>query len=182
MVRAHTALLAQSSVAVQVLVTLYVLAQVPAEVTSAKVIVTLWSHTSVAVAAPKLGEAGQSIGDVTVGHVITGPVTSSVQVQVLAHVAVLPHTSVAVHVIVLDRPQALVLTILPAEQVTTGVPQLSVATGAAVLAQVGIVGLHPKLLPAGQDENTGKIASLTLNTWQHTICPASQRRVSHNEN
>jgi hypothetical protein len=60
----------------------------------------------------------------------TGGVTSAVHVHVLAHVAVLPQASVAVQVIVFERPQVLVLTTPPSEQVTVGVPQLSVAVGA----------------------------------------------------
>ena len=98
-VRAHTALLPQSSVAVQVLVVLYVLAQVPGVVTSANVIVTFWSHASVAVAAPNTGEAGQSIGEVTEGQVIEGGVISLTTI-VRAHTALLPQSSVAVQVLV----------------------------------------------------------------------------------
>ena len=65
----------QSSVAVQVLVTLYVFPQ-PGDVTSDEVIATLASHASVAVAFPKLGALGQLMGDVTAGHVIEGDVIS----------------------------------------------------------------------------------------------------------
>ena len=104
MVRAHTALLPQSSVAVHVLVTLYVLAQLPGVVTSAKVIVTFWSHASVAVAAPNTGVAGQSIGEVTEGQVIVGGVTSCITI-VRLHVELLPQSSVAVQVRVIPPVQ-----------------------------------------------------------------------------
>jgi len=60
-VRLQVEVLLQSSVAVQVLVTLYSLAQSPGVIWSLKVIVTLASQASVAVAMPKLGVAGQSI-------------------------------------------------------------------------------------------------------------------------
>jgi hypothetical protein len=53
---------AQSSVAVQVLVTLKVPAQVPGVVASEKVIATVASHASVAVGGVNTGVAGQLIG------------------------------------------------------------------------------------------------------------------------
>ena len=55
---------------------------------------------------------------------------SSVHVQVLEHVEEFWQPSVAVQVIVRERPQVLVLMMLPAEQVTVGVLQPSVAEGA----------------------------------------------------
>jgi len=89
--------LLQSSVAVQVLVTLYSAAQLPADVTSDEVIDTLASHASVAVALPKLGDAGHSIGDVTAGHVIVGGVMSCTTI-VRLQVDELLQSSVAVQV------------------------------------------------------------------------------------
>ena len=58
-----------------------------------------------------------------------------------------------------ERPQVLVFIILPAEQVTVGVLQASVADGAATLPQVGTVGLHPKSLPGVQLVNVGGVMS-----------------------
>ena len=55
---------------------------------------------------------------------------SSVHVQVLEHVEEFWQPSVAVQVMVRERPQVLVLMMLPAEQVTVGVPHASVADGA----------------------------------------------------
>jgi hypothetical protein len=49
--------------------------------------------------------------------------------------------------------------IVPSEQVTVGVPQASVAEGAVTLAQVGTVGLHPRLVPAVQLLNEGAVVS-----------------------
>ena len=71
----------------------------------------------------------------------------------------LPQISVAVQVIVFERPQVLVLITLPAEQVTVAEPQASVAVGAVTLAHVGIVGLQPKLLPVGQLTKVGGVVS-----------------------
>ena len=67
----------QSSVAVQVLVTVSSAGQVPCMVTSAKVISTTASQASVAVANPKVGFKGQSLVSFGItGHVITGAVVS----------------------------------------------------------------------------------------------------------
>ena len=55
------------------------------------------SHASEAVASPNVGEAGQSIGEETVGQVMDGGVISWT-VMVRLQVAVFPQSSVAVHV------------------------------------------------------------------------------------
>ena len=99
----QVAALPQSSVAVHVRVTLYVPAHEPAVVASEKVIVTLASQLSIAVAIPKSGTAGQSIMLANSGHEIVGGVESST-VIVCAHVLVLPHSSSAVHVLVIVYP------------------------------------------------------------------------------
>ena len=64
---------------------------------STKVIETEVSQASVAVAAPKLGVAGQEIGEVTVGQVMVGGVTSCTTIVSL-QVEVLPQLSLAVQV------------------------------------------------------------------------------------
>jgi len=67
----------QSSVAVQVLVTVSSAGHVPGVVTSAKVIGTVGSHASVAVAKPNVGVNGQSIVSFGItGQVMTGGVVS----------------------------------------------------------------------------------------------------------
>ena len=66
----------QSSVAVQVRVTLKLAGQFPGVVASLKLMLTVGSQASVAVATPKLGVVPQFTGDVTVGHVIDGGVKS----------------------------------------------------------------------------------------------------------
>ena len=69
--------LPHESTAVQVLVTAYSAGQAPGVVTSAKVIVTLASQASVAVAKSKVGTAGQSIVSFGItGQVMTGAVVS----------------------------------------------------------------------------------------------------------
>ena len=93
----QVAALPQSSVAVHVLVTLYVPAQVPSVVASDMVIVTVASHASVAVGAVNTGTDGQLIGLDCIAHVIVGAVMSRTT-MVPEHVAVLPQSSVAVQV------------------------------------------------------------------------------------
>jgi len=99
MVLLHELVLPQSSVAVQVLVTLYNVGHVPGVVTSENVTVTLASQASVAVGGINTGVAGQLIGVVWATQVIVGGVTSCTTI-VPVQVAVLPQSSVAVHVLV----------------------------------------------------------------------------------
>jgi hypothetical protein len=73
-------------------------AQVPGVVRSEKVTATDTSQASVAVGGAKTGVAGQLIGDVCVTHVIVGGVISCTTMVPL-QVAVLPQSSVAVHVL-----------------------------------------------------------------------------------
>ncbi len=75
-VAVQVAVFPQSSVAVQVRVTLYVPLQVPCVVASVNVIATLASHASIAVAIPKFGVAGQEINVAISGQKIVGGVTS----------------------------------------------------------------------------------------------------------
>ena len=87
----------QSSEAVQVLVTLNAPGQLPGVVTVVKEMVTLASQTSVAVATPNVGVAGQLMGEVTIGQVMEGG-TLSETVIVLLQKDVLPQLSVATQV------------------------------------------------------------------------------------
>ena len=74
--------------------------QVPGVDTSEKVITTVRSHASVAVGGVNTGVAGQAIGVVCdTAQVIVGGVISCTTIVPL-HVAVLPQSSVAVHVLV----------------------------------------------------------------------------------
>ena len=98
-VRLHVTLLPQSSIAVHVRVTLYVPAQEPCEVASTNVIVTVASQASVAIGATNTGKAGQLIGVLCSAQTIVGGVMSRTTI-VRLQVAVLPQSSVAVHVLV----------------------------------------------------------------------------------
>ena len=69
----------------------------PGVVASANVIVTVASHASIAVGGENTGNAGQFTGVVCATHVIVGGVISRTTIVPL-QVAVLPQSSVAVHV------------------------------------------------------------------------------------
>lgn len=72
MVRLHVAVLPQSSVAVNVRVTVFSCGQDPGVVASTDVMSTLTSHASVAVALPKAGAAGHSTVAGGFGQMIVG--------------------------------------------------------------------------------------------------------------
>ena len=73
----------------------------------------------------------------------TGGVTSSVQVTVLAIVAVFVHPSVAVNILVFERLHPL-LTTLPSLELISGLPQKSVAVAAPRAPVISLAsGLHP---------------------------------------
>ena len=76
MVPLQVAVFPQSSVAVQVLATLYVFGHEPGVVTSENAMVTLGSQASVAVGGVNTGVAGQLIGVVCVAQVIVDGVMS----------------------------------------------------------------------------------------------------------
>src|SRR4030095_15213823 len=103
---------------------------------------------SVAVAAPSAALIAAAVGLQPGGSgvcvtVITGGVRSAVHVMVLVSVAVLPHASTAVNVLVCDLEQP-VLFIIPSEELTVGVPHASVAVAAPSAALIAAaVGLHP---------------------------------------
>ena len=93
----HVLVLPQSSVAVQVRVTLYSCGHKPSIVISEKLISTTASHSSMAVAVPKEGIAPHSIGLTTIGQVMTGTVLSCTN-MVAEQVDELPQSSVAIQV------------------------------------------------------------------------------------
>jgi hypothetical protein len=76
MVRLQVAVFPQSSVAVHVLVVLYVFGQDPGVLTSEKVMLTLGSQVSDAVGGLNTGVAGQLIGVVCATQVMVGGVLS----------------------------------------------------------------------------------------------------------
>ena len=129
--------LPQSSVAVQVRVTVYSAGQLPGVVTSLNEMVTEASHASLAVADPKVGEAGQLIGDTTMGQVMAGGVMSWT-VMVRLQTAVLPQSSVASQVRV-------TLYVLPQPAVVTSLKTMDTLASQASVAVAG-----PKEGAAGQ--------------------------------
>ena len=96
-VRLQVAVLLQSSVAVQVRVTLNVPVHKPGVVTSEKVNDTLASQRSETNGAVKVGVAGQLSGVVCVVQTISGGVLSTTTIEAL-QVPVFPQSSVAVQV------------------------------------------------------------------------------------
>jgi hypothetical protein len=138
------AVLPQASVAVHVLVC--DLAQVPLTAPSTGVSVNV-PQASVAVALPRAASIAADDGlhpsvNVVPVAVITGGVAAADQVIVLDVVAVLPHASVAVNVLVCDWAQVPLTG--PSLDVTVGVPQASVAVAVPRAASIAADdGLHP---------------------------------------
>jgi hypothetical protein len=147
-VRDVVAVLPQASVAVNVLVCER--EQLLLDTAPSVEVTVVVLHASVAVALPsapliaavvglqpKIPFAGLPVA------VIVGVVTSTVHVAVRDVVAVLPHTSVAVKILVCEREQ-LLLEILPSDVVTVGVLQPSVADADPSAPSIFAVGgLHP---------------------------------------
>jgi hypothetical protein len=108
-------------------------------------------HASVAVAVPSAAfispaEGLQPSVVVEPPVVITGAVLSEVHVIVLDEVAVLPQASLAVHVLVCEREQLLLVT-LPSLEVSVGVPHASVAVAVPSAALISPAeGLHPSVV------------------------------------
>src|SRR6188768_2831866 len=95
----HWALFPQSSIAVHVLITLYDCGHNPGIVTSKKVTFTVASQASSTVGFPKLGICPHCIGLITTGQLMTGAKLSCTTMVAL-HCALLPQSSVAVHVLI----------------------------------------------------------------------------------
>src|SRR6266496_4330751 len=113
-------------------------------------------QASVAIAEPRAASIAADVGlqprlpfaGVPVA-VIVGAVTSTVHVAVRDAVAVLPQASVAVNVLVCERPHPLLIT-SPVAEVTVGVLQASVAVAEPRAASIAAdVGLHPRAPLAG---------------------------------
>src|SRR5216117_984972 len=148
-------LLPQASVAVQVRTC--TTGQVPL-LLSTKVNAGLASHASVAVAAAKLGAAGQSIVLGGGSAPITGAVMSRTLMVWLA-VLLLPQASVAVQVRTCTTGQ---LPLLVSTKVNVGLAsQVSVAVA---VAKLGVAG-QSIVLAAGKAAITGAVMSRTLMVW-----------------
>jgi hypothetical protein len=91
--------------------------------------------------------------------VITGAVLSAVHVTVLDAVAVLPQASIAVHVLVCEREQLLLVT-LPSLEVIVVLPQASVAVAVPRAALISPAeGLHPSVVVVPPVVITGAVLS-----------------------
>jgi len=106
-------------------------------------------HASLAVALPRAASIAADVGlhpsaDVVPVAVITGGVTSEVQLAVLEVVVVLPHPSVAIHVLVCDLEQLPVTGLSLPVNVTA--PQASLAVALPSAASIAVEdGLHPSV-------------------------------------
>ena len=150
------AVLPQASVAVNVLVTVYSLAQVPGALASVVVMFTV-PQASVAIAVPKDGVSGHSMV-VAAGIVVnTGAVLSSTVITCDA-VAVLPQASVAVNVLVTVYSLAHVPGVEASLVVMFTVPQASLAIA---VPKDGVSG-HSIVAAAGIVVNTGAVLSVTV--------------------
>src|SRR6187397_2711323 len=150
------AVLPQASVAVNVLVRVYSLAQAPLVVTSADVMVTP-PQASVAVAVANDGVSGHSMVVAAGNALNTGAVLSSTVITCDA-VAVLPQASVAVNVLVRVYSLAHAPLVVTSADVMVTPPQASVAVA---VANDGVSG-HSMVVAAGNALNTGAVLSSTV--------------------
>src|SRR6185295_12958931 len=150
--------LPQASVAVQVRVTEYSLAQVPGVVASAKVSAGDASQASVAVAVAKLGDEVHSMVEGAGREAITGAVLSSTAI-VCEAVEEFPQASVAVQVRVTEYSLAQVPGVVASANVNAG--DASQASVAVAVTKFGVAG-HCIVLAAGREAITGAVLSSTL--------------------
>ena len=152
----------QASLAVNVLVTMRLKPVVQSAVLSVDpVMVTVGvPHASDAVGLLIVGIASlHSISTLAGVLVNTGPRLSGVHVIVLDAVAVLPHASLAVNVLVCEREQ-LLLVILPSLEVMVVLPQASVAVAEPSAAlRSAADGLQPNVVVVPLVDITGAVRS-----------------------
>src|SRR6185295_11739451 len=149
--------LPQASVAVQVRVTEYSLAQVPGVVASAKVSAGDASQASVAVAVAKLGDEVHSMVEGAGREAMCGAVLSSTAI-VCEAVEELPQASVAVQVRVTEYSLAQVPGVVASAKVSAGdASQASVAVAVAKLGDE----VHSMVEGAGREAITGAVLSST---------------------
>src|SRR5439155_1481721 len=158
---AHVAVLPHASVALYVLV---VVSVHPERFTASLTnVITGVPQPSVAVTNVISGAGTAPLHAATVfdaGHVITDGVTSTVLVIVCAHVAVLPHASVALYVLVVVsvHPERFTASLT---NVITGVPQPSVAV-TNVISGAGTAPLHAATVIGAGHVITGGVTSTVL--------------------
>src|SRR4249919_1162185 len=154
------AVLPQASVAINVLVRVYSLAHVPGALASVEVMLTA-PHASLAVGVPKLGVKGHSMVAAAGTEVNTGAVLSSTVITCEA-VAVLPHASVAINVLVRVYSLAQVPGALASVEVMLTAPHASLAVG---VPNDGVSG-HSMVAATGTEVNTGAVLSSTVITCE----------------
>src|SRR6266496_2004187 len=140
-------------------------------------------HPSLTVAVP----SAAFISDATGLHpsvvavpvaVITGGVTSTVQVTVLDAVALLPQASVAVHVLVCDAAQ-LDVVMGPSDDVRVGVPHPSLAVAVPSAAFISeATGLHPSVVAVPVAVITGGVTSTVQVTVRDAVALLPQASVA----
>ena len=145
----------QASVAVHVLVTEYVPAQLPCTVTSSEVSVNADAQASVAVGVANTGTAGQSMVEGAGNSEITGAVMSCT-FMVCEAVAVFPQASVAVQVLTIEYEPAHIPEVVASAKSSVNVdPHASVAVG---VANSGVAG-QSIVEGAGNSEMAGAVMS-----------------------
>jgi uncharacterized protein YsxB (DUF464 family) len=154
------AVLPQASVAINVLVRVYSLVQVPGALASVEVIDTL-PQASLAVGVPNVGVSGHSMVAARGTEVNTGAVLSSTVITCEA-VAVLPQASVAINVLVRVYSLVQVPGALASVEVIDTLPQASLAVG---VPNVGVSG-HSMVAARGTEVNTGAVLSSTVITCE----------------
>ena len=152
-------MLPHASVAVQVLVTLYSLAHVPCVVTSACSSVVA-PHASLDVGVENTGVNGHSIVAALPTPLITGAVLSSTVIVCLA-VAVLPHASVAVHVLFTEYSLAHVPCVVTSACSSVVAPHASLDVG---VENTGVNG-HSIVAALPTPLITGAVLSSTVIVW-----------------
>jgi hypothetical protein len=106
--------------------------------------------------------------------VIAGGVISAVHVTVLDAVALLPHPSIAVNVLICVRSQPL-LPIVPSEELTVGIPHASVAIAVpSALLISEATGLHPNVVVLPPVVNVGGIISAVQVTVDEAVAELPQ--------
>jgi hypothetical protein len=143
---------------------------VPGVVTSLKVTVTLGSQASVAVGGINTGVAGQLIGVTCVAQVMVGGVISCTTMVAL-QVAVLPQSSIAVHVLVTLKLPGQVPGVVTSENVTVTVPSHASVTVGGV--NTGVAGQLIGVTCVAQVIVGGVISCTTIMEVQVAVLPQS---------
>jgi len=146
---------------------------VPVSAPSVNVAVSPVEQLSATDAVPKAAAICAAVGlhatAVLAVTVITGASVSRVKVIVCVCVPVLPHASVTVHVLVIERAQPVPVSAPSVKVAVRPVEQLSVTEAVPKAAAIcAFVGLQPGLVLAVK-VITGLMLSIALNVWLHVV-------------